>query len=76
MMKPLRIAQVPTVATPVREERAGSVESLTWLLSREMVALGHDVTVFACAGSEVSGTLFTTLPGPYAMPGVPEDWRP
>jgi glycosyltransferase involved in cell wall biosynthesis len=75
MMKPLRIAQVPTVATPVREERAGSVESLTWLLSREMVALGHDVTVFACEGSEVSGTLFTTLPGPYAMPGVPEDWQ-
>lgn len=75
MMKRLRIAQVPTVATPVREVRAGSVESLTWLLSREMVALGHDVTVFACAGSDVPGTLITTLPGPYAMPGVPEDWQ-
>ena len=71
----MRIAQVPTVSTPVRETGAASVESLTWLLTRELVALGHDVTVFACAGSDVPGTLVTTLPGPYAMPGVPEDWQ-
>jgi glycosyltransferase involved in cell wall biosynthesis len=74
-MKRLRIAQAPTVATPVREVGAGSVESLTWLLSREMVALGHDVTVFACAGSEVPGKLVPTVRGPYATAGVPEDWQ-
>ncbi len=75
MNRPLRIAQVPTIATPVREIGAGSVESLTWLLTRELAALGHEVTVFGCAGSEVAGELVTTLPGPYAMPGVPEDWQ-
>ncbi len=71
----MRIAQVPTVSTPVRRENAASVESLTWLLTRELTALGHEVTVFGCAGSEVPGELVATLPGGYAQPGVPEDWQ-
>ena len=38
----MRIAQIATLCTPVREINAGSVEGLVWLLSRELMRLGHD----------------------------------
>jgi glycosyltransferase involved in cell wall biosynthesis len=71
----MRIAQVATLSTPVREEGSASIEGLVWLLSRELTALGHEVTVFACAGSEPCGELVATLPGPYAQAGAPDDWQ-
>ena len=71
----MRIAQVSTLSTPVRREGGASIESLVWLLTRELTALGHEVTVFACAGSESHGELVPTLPGPYARDGSPGDWH-
>lgn len=71
----MRIAEVATVATPVRSDRCGSVESTVWLLTRELVRLGHQVTVFAAAGSDPAGELVATLPGPYATNGAPADWQ-
>jgi glycosyltransferase involved in cell wall biosynthesis len=71
----MRIAQVSTLSTPVRREGSDSIESLVWLLSRELIALGHEVTVFACAGSEPHGELIATLPGPYAQGGSPGNWH-
>ena len=71
----MRIAQVSTLATPVRQVGAGSVESLVWLLSRELTAMGHEVSVFAAGGSETPGELVTTLPGPYGENGSPADWQ-
>jgi hypothetical protein len=71
----MRIAQVSTVGTPVRQEGSDSIESLVWLLSRELTRLGHEVTVFAAAGSEVCGDLVATLPGPYGTAGAPDDWQ-
>jgi len=71
----MRIAQVATLATPVRRERSDSIEYLVWLLSRELTRLGHEVTVFATAGSEVCGELVATLPGPYGTDGSPDDWQ-
>jgi glycosyltransferase involved in cell wall biosynthesis len=71
----MRIAQVATVGTPVRREGSDSIESLVWLLSRELTLLGHEVTVFACAGSEVCGELAAALPGPYGTGGAPDDWQ-
>ena len=53
----MRIAQISTLSAPVRRETGGSVESLTWLLTRELIRLGHQVTVFGAAGSEVDGEL-------------------
>jgi glycosyltransferase involved in cell wall biosynthesis len=71
----MRIAQISTLSTPVRREKSGSVESHVWLLSRELARLGHEVTVFACAGSEPTGArLLATLPGPYGQSGSPDDW--
>jgi glycosyltransferase involved in cell wall biosynthesis len=71
----MRIAQVSTLSTPVRREGSDSIEALVWLLSRELTRLGHTVTVFACAGSEVCGELVATLPGPYGTAGSPDDWQ-
>src|SRR5258708_6553313 len=71
----MRIAQVSTLSAPVRRETGGSVESLIWLLARELVRLGHEVTVFGAAGSEVDGELVATLPGPYGAAGSPDDWQ-
>jgi glycosyltransferase involved in cell wall biosynthesis len=71
----MRIALVSTLSTPVRREGSDSIESLVWLLSRELTHLGHEVTVFAAAGSEVCGELVPTLPGPYGTAGSPDDWQ-
>jgi glycosyltransferase involved in cell wall biosynthesis len=72
----MRIAQVATVGTPVLAQGSDSIESLVWLLSREFADMGHEVTVFAAAGSEVPhARLVATLPGPYGQAGAPDDWQ-
>ena len=71
----MRIAQIATVDTPVRRDHSGSIEQIVWLLDRELTRLGHEVTVFGAAGSEVSGRFVATLPGTYAEAGAPDDWR-
>ena len=70
----MRIAQVATVSTPVRREGSASIEGLAWILTRELVRLGHEVTLFATAGSQSDGALVATLPGPYGVDGAPDDW--
>src|SRR5438105_10790886 len=71
----MRIAQIATACTPVREKNVGSVEGLVWALSRELTLLGHEVTVFGVAGSEPPCELVATLPGTYAENGSPDDWQ-
>jgi glycosyltransferase involved in cell wall biosynthesis len=71
----MRIAQVSTLASPVREHAHGSVESLLWLMTRELARLGHQVTVFGVAGSEADGEVVATLPGPYGENDSLEDWH-
>ncbi len=71
----MRIAQISTVGTPVREHGSASIDSLVWLLGRELTRLGHEVTTFAAGGSETCGELVATLPGPYGKKGAPENWH-
>lgn len=71
----MRIAQVSTLSAPVRRHSGGSVESLVWLLTRELARLGHEVTVFGTAGAEVDAQSVATLPGPYGAPGSLDDWQ-
>ena len=71
----MRIAQIATLDTPVRQKDSGSVEYLVWLLTRELTGMGHEVTVFAAAGSQTCGELVATLPGPYARDGSFNDWQ-
>ncbi|MDB6067798.1 MAG: glycosyl transferase group 1 [Pedosphaera sp.] len=71
----MRIAHVSTLSSPVRRDARGSIEYLIWLLTRELNQLGHQVTVFGTAGSEVDGEFIETLPGPYGAPGSLDDWH-
>jgi glycosyltransferase involved in cell wall biosynthesis len=72
----MHIAQISTLDTPVAATGSGSIESLVWLLARELTAMGHEVTVFGAAGSELAGgALVTTLPGTYGNNGAPDDWE-
>src|SRR6266536_4921118 len=72
----MRIAQISTLSAPVRRETGGSVESLIWLLTRELIRLGHQVTVFGAAGSEADGgEVVATLAGPYGAHGSLDDWQ-
>jgi hypothetical protein len=57
MTVPLRIAHVAPVATSIPPPKSGSVESMTSLLTEGLVALGHDVTLFATADSKTSARL-------------------
>jgi len=72
----MRIAQVAPLATTVRPDHAGSIEGLVWLLSRELAALRHEVTVFGAAGSQLPEPveLVATMPGPYGQNGSPWTW--
>ena len=72
----MRIAQVAPLATPVQRDHAGSIEGLVWLLTRELAAAGHEVTVFGAAGSQVPepSEFVATMPGPYGQNGSPWTW--
>lgn len=56
-MTPLRIAQVAPVARAIPPARSGSVEAVTSALTEGLVARGHDVTLFATAGSRTGARL-------------------
>lgn len=71
----MRIAQISTVSAPVGPESGGSVEALVWLLTRELIRLGHTVTVFGVAGSVSDGERVETLPGPYGAAESLDDWH-
>src|ERR1044072_7284081 len=73
----MRIAQISTLSAPVREESNGSVEAWVWLLTRELLRLGHEVTVFATADSVLpdGAKLVATQPGAYGSNGAMDDWQ-
>jgi glycosyltransferase involved in cell wall biosynthesis len=71
----MRIAQVSTLASVVRQNAYGSVESLIWLMTRELARRGHQVTVFGVAGSDADGEVVGTLPGPYGENYSLDDWH-
>src|SRR5207248_9302428 len=71
----MRIAQISTLCTPVRRDNADSIEHIVWLLTEQLIAMGHDVTLFACAGSETRAKLVPTLPGPYGASNSLSNWQ-
>ena len=60
-MDVLRIAHIAPVATTVPPPRSGSVETMTSVLTEGLVARGHDVTLFATAGSKTRARLHATF---------------
>ena len=73
----MRIAQISTLSAPVCEESSGSIEAWLWLLTRELVRLGHDVSVFATADSVLpeGAKLRATQAGAYGSNGAMDDWQ-
>jgi len=49
---PLRVCLVANSRFPIGEPFTGGLESMTWHLARELVRRGHEVAVFAGAGSD------------------------
>lgn len=56
----MRILYIAYPLLPVSDASAGGAEQMLWTLEREMHRRGHETTVAACAGSSVSGRLFST----------------
>src|SRR5688572_11151757 len=71
----MRIALISTLATRLRPRGSGSIEPAVRLLASQLNRLGHQLTVFAAAGSEVCGAFVETLPGTYGAGGAPHDWQ-
>jgi len=60
----MRIALLAPLWKTVPPEKYGGSELVVANLAKGLVELGHDVTTFACAGSDVSGKLFPVIEKP------------
>lgn len=60
----LRIAMLAPISWPVPPEGYGPWEKVVWSLTEELVHKGHEVTLFAAAGSQTSAQLVETIPHP------------
>src|SRR5579872_4117514 len=60
----LRIAQLAPLWVQVPPARYGGTERVVHALTEELVARGHDVTLFAAGGSVTSAHLRSGSPGP------------
>ncbi|MGE3175896.1 MAG: glycosyltransferase family 4 protein [Vicinamibacterales bacterium] len=73
--RPLRIAHVGPVATAIPPSRSSSVETMTSLLTEGLVAAGHEVTLFATAGSTTRARLHATFARGYWEDGTLWPWE-
>ena len=71
----LRLAGVAPVAQSVPPARSGSIETMTALLVDGLVARGHDVTLFATAGSATSATLHSVFERGYCEDSSMWPWE-
>ena len=55
----MRIAQVAPIALPVPPKKYGGVERGVWYLTEELVAQGHEVTLFASSDSSTKARLIS-----------------
>jgi glycosyltransferase involved in cell wall biosynthesis len=56
-MKKLKIAQIGTLFEPITDASTNGLSQIVHILTEELVALGHDVTLYAPLGSSTSGKL-------------------
>lgn len=67
----MRIALLAHCHHPVAEPYAGGLEMHTALVADELVARGHDVTLFAKAGSRTRARLHRVIGRPFVFPTRP-----
>ena len=60
----LKIAMLAPISWPVPPPGYGPWEKVVWSLTEELVGRGHEVTLFAAAGSRTSAQLVETIPHP------------
>src|SRR5438067_7169435 len=60
---PMKIAQIAPLAEAVPPKLYGGTERVVSYLTEELVALGHDVTLFASGDSSTSASLVPCAPG-------------
>src|SRR5260370_20337849 len=58
----MRIAQISPLTEAVPPKLYGGTERVIWWLTEELVALGHDVTLFASGDSSTSARLEAIWP--------------
>ena len=54
MSAPLRVALIASNRFPLRQPFAGGLEAHVWHLARALVERGHEVSLFAGSGSDLS----------------------
>ena len=69
----MRIAQVAPLTEAVPPRLYGGTERVVHWLTEELVALGHDVTLFASGDSQTSATLDATWPKALRLDGAVRD---
>jgi glycosyltransferase involved in cell wall biosynthesis len=69
----MRIAQVAPLTEAVPPKLYGGTERVVYWLTEELVALGHDVTLFASGDSRTSGKLEATWPKALRLDGAVRD---
>lgn len=69
----MRIAQVAPLTEAVPPKLYGGTERVVHWLTEELVALGHDVTLFASGDSRTSGTLDSNWPRALRLDGSVRD---
>jgi glycosyltransferase involved in cell wall biosynthesis len=73
--RPLRIAQIAPAGTAVRRGVGESVEQLVALMCDELVARGHEVTLFATGDSETTAELRSYFDRGYEHDDELWDWQ-
>jgi glycosyltransferase involved in cell wall biosynthesis len=72
----MRIAQISPLYVPVPPTDYGGTERIVYTLTEELVKRGHDVTLFAAAGSKTSARLLESAPEPlWESGGSPLSWH-
>ncbi len=72
----MRIAQIAPLMEAVPPRLYGGTERVVSWLCEELVALGHDVTLFASADSLTSASLVPCVPGALRLNAAIVDWIP
>ena len=71
----MRIAEVSTLFRPVPPPGEGSVEHLVGLLADQLTERGHEVTLYALAGSRTKAQLRSPVATSYVEDGSKWDWQ-
>ena len=66
----MRIAQIAPLAEAVPPKLYGGTERVIWWLTEELVAQGHDVTLYASGDSETSARLVPCAPQGLRLAGI------